>query len=508
MSIPITTTDVRLKGYVPKISDTDFEYNPMQTPIAQTYIHELKRKKNASGATLVSDGLTAFVVRAAFARMATKTIDLQTYIYSNDFSSRILIGELKNAADRGVKVRILLDDYGTKTDFADVLLLNQHPNIEVKIFNVRRHRSRLLYIPEMLMDFNRLNSRMHNKLFIVDNIALITGGRNIGRDYFPETTSNFSDTDVLFLGQIAHSATEKFNEYWNHHLAVPATVLPKAKSKIAARRLQRTFEKLLKNSARNVRRYNAFITWTMREFNKQNFDFCWGKGTFLADLPTKVELPKQRKEKYHSEIIIALNRLWKATKQSAYVSAAYFVPGPGGVKTMINEEKAGVHVTLVTNSLSSTNAPTVYSKWEKYRKQLINGGIDVYEFMRGEENNRHKKYNHERRQHFFSVMHSKTIVFDNKISWIGSFNLDPRSAYYNTENVAIFESEKFAKKLRDLILNDTKISWHVKNRGKHTVWTGIRPDETKPEEHFLDPDTTFFRRVMKKITKFIPEKLV
>ena len=124
MSIPITTTDVRLNGYVPKISDTDFEYNPMQTPIAQTYIHELKHKKNASGATLVSDGLTAFVVRAAFARMATKTIDLQTYIYSNDFSSRVLIGELKNAADRGVKVRILLDDYGTKTDFADVLLLN------------------------------------------------------------------------------------------------------------------------------------------------------------------------------------------------------------------------------------------------------------------------------------------------------------------------------------------------------------------------------------------------
>ena len=156
-------------------------------------------------------------------------------------------------------------------------------------------------------------------------------------------------------------------------------------------------------------------------------------------------MPKQRKEKYHSEIIIALNRLWKKTKKCAYVSAAYFVPGPGGVKTMINEEKAGVHVTLVTNSLSSTNAPTVYSKWEKYRKQLIDGGIDVYEFMRGEENNRRKKDKHAFRQHFFSVMHSKTIVFDENISWIGSFNLDPRSAYYNTENVAIFESKHLQK---------------------------------------------------------------
>lgn len=508
MSIPTTTKDIRLAGYQPKISCADFDYDPMQTPIAQTYHGELSKRKDISGATLISDALAAFVIRAAFARMATKTIDLQTYIYSNDFSSRVLIGELKNAADRGVKVRILLDDYGTKTDIADVLLLNQHPNIEVKIFNARKYRSRLLYAPEMLMDFNRLNSRMHNKLFIVDNIALITGGRNVGRDYFPETASNFSDTDVLFLGHIAKGATDSFNEYWNHHLSIPASVFPKSKSKIAAWKLQKTFTKLIKNSARNVRRYNTFITWNIREFNKKNFDFCWGNGKFLADSPSKVEMPKQRKEKYHSEIIIALNRLWKKTKKCAYVSAAYFVPGPGGVKTMINEEKAGVHVTLVTNSLSSTNAPTVYSKWEKYRKQLIDGGIDVYEFMRGEENNRRKKDKHAFRQHFFSVMHSKTIVFDENISWIGSFNLDPRSAYYNTENVAIFESETFAKKLRDLILNDTKISWHVKNRRNRPIWIGTRPDENKTEEYAHDPDTTIFRRTLKKITKFIPEKFV
>ena len=105
-------------------------------------------------------------------------------------------------------------------------------------------------------------------------------------------------------------------------------------------------------------------------------------------------------------------------------------------------------------------------------------------------------------------MHSKTIVFDENISWIGSFNLDPRSAYYNTENVAIFESETFAKKLRDLILNDTKISWHVKNRRNRPIWIGTRPDENKTEEYAHDPDTTIFRRTLKKITKFIPEKFV
>ena len=211
--------DERLANYVPKVTDADFEYNPITTPIARVYKKELTAGTNTSGATLIDDGLSAFIIRAAFARMATKTIDLQTYIYSNDFSAHVLISELKNAADRGVKVRILIDDYGTNSDIADVIVLNQHPNIEVKIFNAVKQRSRILYYPQRLMDFNRLNSRMHNKLFIVDNVALITGGRNIGSNYFmPETAANFSDTDVLFIGEITKSATASFNQYWCRHL--------------------------------------------------------------------------------------------------------------------------------------------------------------------------------------------------------------------------------------------------------------------------------------------------
>ena len=213
-AIPTSMKDGRLRNYQPKITEQDFDYNPLNTPIAKVYKKELKNGTNTSGATLIDDGLSAFIIRAAFARMATKTIDVQTYIYSNDFSAHVLISELKNAADRGVKVRILIDDYGTNSDIADVIVLNQHPNIEVKIFNAVKHRSRLLYYPQILMDFNRLNSRMHNKLFIIDNVALITGGRNIGSNYFmPETAANFSDTDVLFIGEITHDATKSFNEY-------------------------------------------------------------------------------------------------------------------------------------------------------------------------------------------------------------------------------------------------------------------------------------------------------
>ena len=509
-TVPTTTNDNRLNSYAPKITSADFKYNPYETPIAQCYADELATGKRTSGATLIEDGLSAFVIRSAFARMATKTIDLQTYIYSNDFSSKVLIGELKHAADRGVKIRILLDDYGTKSDIVDVTLLNQHPNIEVKIFNTVPVRSKLLYYPQILTDFNRLNSRMHNKLFIVDNIAYITGGRNVGSNYFyPETASNFSDTDVLFLGDMTKYATDSFNEYWNHHLSIPASVFPKAKSKKALKKLEKSFAEIERTSAENIKQYNNIINMAQQEYKNKNLDFSWGRGKFLADPPEKVEMTMDEKEQYRGNIIRALQHLWKKTKDSVYMSAAYFVPGQGGLEHILNEENAGVHMTIVTNSLASTNAPTVYAKWEKYREQLIKSGADVYEFMVSAENLRGKEHDRERKQSSFSVLHSKTMVFDDDISWIGSFNLDPRSAYYNTENVAIFESRDFANKLREMILRDTKTSWRVTlDENNNPIWTGMRPTDTKPQVHKHAPDTTIFRRIWKSICNLVPEKFV
>ena len=132
----------------------------------------------------------------------------------------------------------------------------------------------------------------------------------------------------------------------------------------------------------------------------------------------------------------------------------------------------------------------------------------MYEFMLSAENLRGGRRKHLSKQSCFSVMHSKTIVFDDKISWIGSFNLDPRSAYYNTENVAIFESPEFAARVRDMIMRDTQTSWHVTTDGDKTIWTGRRTGDTKPRVYTRDPDTTIFRRIFKKMTKIIPEKFV
>ena len=215
------------------------------------------------------------------------------------------------------------------------------------------------------------------------------------------------------------------------------------------------------------------------------------------------------KEQYRGNIVRALQHLWKRTENSVYMSAAYFVPGQGGLEHILREEDSGVHMTIVTNSLASTNAPTVYAKWEKYRKQLIESGAEVYEFMVSAENLRGKEHDRERKQSSFSVLHSKTMVFDDAISWIGSFNLDPRSAYYNTENVAIFESEDFANKLREMIIRDTKTSWRVTlDENNNPIWTGSRPGDTQPQVHKHAPDTSVFRRIWKSICNLVPEKFV
>lgn len=490
-TVPTTMRDVRFADYTEKCPHKIF--NPMDTNIGKIYANEL-RDKNITGASLIEDGLSAFVIRAAFARMATKTIDLQTYIYSNDFTSRLLVQELRNAADRGVKVRILIDDYGVKSDGYDVMALNQHPNIEVRIFNVAPNRAKILYYPQFLTDFNRLNSRMHNKLFIVDDFAYITGGRNIGSNYFyPETASNFSDTDVLFIGAMTRDAEKSFNEYWSYHRSIPVSAFSDC---------ARMYD-TPKMTESDATEYDRLIRTVQNDYIKHNFDFSWGRGRLITDKPDKIDMSISDKENYRGEIIPELEKLWGGAKNSIYVSASYFAPGQNWVDKMIESEKSGVHLTLVTNSLASTNAPTVYTKWEKYRKQLLDAGADIYEFTISAQNRQGKLHDRERKQSSFSVLHSKTMVFDDKISWIGSFNMDPRSVFYNTENVAIFESAEFAKKLRDMIIDDARVSWHVELRDGHIIW--VSPDG---KIYNRSPDTTIFRRLFKDICDIVPEKFV
>lgn len=472
-------------------------FDVLNTPISSVYKDELINHPLKSGAILIKSGKVAFLHRIALVRMARHSIELQTYIYENDVTSRILMHELKLAADRGVKVRIIVDDNGLSSDSSDIMILNYHPNIQVKVFNPYEYRSKVLKYPQFLFNISRLNYRMHNKLFIVDGSAVIIGGRNVASNYFDDNADmNFSDTDVLFIGKLAQDALGSFDEYFSYHKSIPVDVFPnhnnpneleKLVNNIVSKSIYYQQEKEIFNEA-----VNLFI----ESFNAKKFPIYWGNARLIADSPLKAEGGE-----HVSPIIDALDGLWKETKQSIYISAAYFVPGKNGTADLINGAKNGIDINILTNSLSSTDAAVVYAGWDRYRDNLIKNGINIYEFR----NEGYKVYN---RHNSGASLHSKTIVVDDKISWIGSFNLDGRSALYNTEVIAAFFNEDFAKLLRQAMEKDMSeyISWHLYNDNGKIKWKTNK--DGKEIIKTYNPDTTLFKRFTIFFLKLVPEKLI
>lgn len=472
-------------------------YNSINTPISSVYKDELINNPKKSGAMLIKSGKVAFLHRIALVRMARYSIELQTYIYENDVTSRILMHELKVAADRGVKVRIIVDDNGLSSDTSDIMLLNYHPNIQVKVFNPYEYRSKILKYPQFLFNISRLNYRMHNKLFIVDGSAVIIGGRNVASNYFDDSAEmNFSDTDVLFIGKLAQDALGSFDEYWSYHKSIPVDVFPNHNN---PKELDNLVNDIVAKSAyyqQEKEIFNEAVNLFIESYNAKKFPIYWGNARLIADSPKKAEGGDNI-----SPILDALDGLWKETKKSIYISAAYFVPGKSGTADLINGAKNGININILTNSLSSTDATVVYSGWDRYRDDLIKNGINIYEFR----NEGYKVYN---RHNSGASLHSKTIVVDDKISWIGSFNLDGRSAIYNTEVIAAFFNEDFAKLLRQAMEKDMSeyVSWHLYNDNDKIKWKTNRDGKVIISSH--SPDTTFLKRITTFLLKIIPEKLI
>ena len=472
-------------------------YNILNTPISSVYKEELIDNPKKSGAMLIKSGKVAFLHRIALVRMARYSIELQTYIYENDVTSRILMHELKVAADRGVKVRIIVDDNGLSSDTSDIMLLNYHPNIQVKVFNPYEYRSKILKYPQFLFNISRLNYRMHNKLFIVDGSAVIIGGRNVASNYFDDSAEmNFSDTDVLFIGKLAQDALGSFEEYWAYHKSIPVDVFPNHNN---PKELENLVNDIVSKSAyyqQEKEIFNEAVKIFIESYNAKKFPIYWGNARLIADSPKKAEGGEQI-----SPIIDALDGLWKETKKSIYVSAAYFVPGKNGTENLIKGTKSGIDINILTNSLSSTDATVVYSGWDRYRDDLIRNGVNIYEFR----NEGYKVYN---RHNSGASLHSKTIVVDDKISWIGSFNLDGRSAIYNTEVIAAFFNEDFAKILRQAMEQDMSeyISWRLYDDNGKIKWKTNRDGKVIISSH--SPDTTLLKRITTFLLKIIPEKLI
>ncbi|MDB5733069.1 MAG: hypothetical protein JWQ03_2964 [Variovorax sp.] len=395
-----------------------------------------------SGVVALPQGIDAFAARARLADVAERSLDVQYYIWHNDMSGNLLFDALRRAADRGVRVRLLLDDNNT-ADLDDVLAeLALHRNIEVRLFNPFAMRSwRTL---SYLSDFARLNRRMHNKSFTADNQVTIVGGRNVGDEYFGAGKDvQFVDLDVMAIGEVVHQVSNDFDLYWASDSAYPADRVLNAASPsltIAASNPAADPERSVPGAAylEAIRRQQY-----KRQMVEQRLSFEWADAHLVSDDPSKVEGIASDDQLLWSR----LKRILPPPKQELELVSPYFVPGAEGVEHFVDLARRGAKITILTNSLEATDVAAVQAGYAKRRKPLLEAGIALFEMKRASSS----ASSAFRRPGSSSAasLHAKTFVVDRSAVFVGSFNFDPRSARLNTELGFVIECPAMAATIAD-----------------------------------------------------------
>lgn len=434
-----------------------------------------------SGFRLLSNSTEAFMARAELIRNAQTSLDLQYYIVHDGISTRMLVEELLKAADRGVRVRILLDD--TTSDGLDQIIatLAAHPQIQIRLFNPL-HLGRSTGVTRTmgrLFNLSLQHRRMHNKLWLADNSAAIVGGRNLGDEYFDaEPNLNFTDIDMLSVGPVAEQLGHSFDQYWNSALSKPIDEF--LSSKPTAKDLQNTRTRL-EESLEETRKQNHALYQQLMTYNKHprldiwRRELIWAWNQALWDAPSKV-LSKGEPDPQLLLTTQLAPELNGVSKELIMISA-YFVPGQPGLVYLTGRADAGVSVSLLTNSLEATDVPAVHGGYAPYRKALLEHGVKLFELRRqpgagtGSGSGPHL-FRRSAYQGSDSSLHSKAMIFDQQKSFIGSFNFDPRSVLWNTEVGVLVDSPELAAHVRELALQGMAppLSYEAKLENGQVVW--------------------------------------
>ncbi len=394
-----------------------------------------------SGFRLLADNNDALMSRVTLADHATHSIDLQYYIFDNDATGRLMMQRLLAAADRGVRVRLLVDDLDVDDAAPMFDALDAHANIEVRLFNPfnTRNPSLLSKAGQFLLDFRRLNRRMHNKAFIVDNAVAIVGGRNIGDAYFSNgENTHFRDLDVIAIGPVVTAASRAFDAYWNDEAAFPVTAFATTQATPEALAQLRT---RLDKSARALARsdYAAALTGSLPggEGVERPGQWLWGDAVMVADEPEKIEPGRHDPRLRIGPQVKAT--IDKAEHEVLLVSP-YFVPTDDGVRYLGTLAQRGVKVKVLTNSLAATDEPMVHAGYARRRRDLLRGGIELHELqpLVPQQPSAHGRSSG-------VSLHAKAIVVDRRYVFVGSMNMDLRSKLLNTEMGVIVDSPALAE---------------------------------------------------------------
>ncbi|MFP4894986.1 phospholipase D family protein [Paraburkholderia sp. EG304] len=468
--------------------------NTETTRLGERYAADEQAQPDESAFHLLSDGMDALLARVVLTETADRTLDLEYYIWHGDLTGRTLGAAVLMAADRGVRVRVLIDDLGTNADDQVLLALSAHPNIQIRLFNpVASRRFKTI---AAALEFGRVDRRMHNKALIADNEAAILGGRNIGDEYFGASRAvAFGDLDVLMHGPIVRDVSNSFDTFWNSDAAYPIERLMGQSADAAMLADYRAkLEQYISSSEDSPYLVQA-RSRLAQVLGTGKVPYFWGKATLLYDDPSKIA---RSPEDPQGHLMTGLRALKLHPEHDLLVVSPYFVPGKAGVAWLRGLTSTGVHVTVLTNSLAATDVSAVHAGYQRYRKDLLAAGVHLYELKpvasASSESSKKKFFGSSK-----ASLHAKTYVLDRQRVFIGSMNLDPRSSNLNTEIGVLCDSEAIAGQVIDGVEPRLdQIAWRLDlragaNGSSHIVWIDTAGDGTVTELN-TEPDVSFMRR--------------
>jgi cardiolipin synthase C len=470
--------------------------HPETTSVGALFQEAADKHPGVSGFSIIRQGGQAFMARLAMADLAEKTLDGQYYIWDGDTTGLILADHLLRAADRGVRVRLLIDDhYMSESRDNNIAALDAHPNIEIRFFNpVRNRRWRMM---SLLAEFGRVNHRMHNKLFVMDNAVGIVGGRNIADVYFGVSTDhNYRDLDVMNAGPIVNEISASFDLFWNSEWALPvAAVVEEQATEQDLRDLRKRLQEKLAATGYPYPIDEQLAGLRARLLQIRD-NFIWAPGKVFVEQPSRVD------KNADNVIALALRERASQVERELLIESPYFVLGDATIERVRQLTARGVKVRVLTNSAASHDVLPALAGYVYTRKKLIKAGIELYELR--PDTNMHRDWSvlASKSQ---TALHAKSLVFDRKSVFIGSFNLDPRSTALNTEIGVMIDSPEVAGQVGELMDEGVApgSAFHVTlDANDNLVWS-TENNEGKVE-YYTDPETNLFYRFMVDLIGLLP----
>ena len=470
---------------------------PRATRLGQFFGPAADQHPGLSGFSLLDHGREAFIVRLALCDLAERTLDMQYYVWDGDTTGRIIIDRVMKAADRGVKVRLLIDDPYYKANDPVIAALDAHANVEIRLFNpfTNRRWSSL----DFILDFRRVNRRMHNKLMVTDNAAAIVGGRNIGDIYYGvNTIANYRDLDVLAVGPVVRDLSRVFDRYWHSRSTVPIAdivdraygaadldaILIRLRDEIAAADYPYPIDQDLDNLAARGAEFRD--------------NLVWAHGQIIADDPEAVARGAES-----DEVVKFIRERVARLRKELLIESPYFVLPARAQATVKALHERKVRVRVLTNSLASNDMLAAHSGYAKTRRRLLENGMELYELRPDTDEFRSGWSPLSGRSP--AALHTKAMAFDREAVLIGSFNLDPRSAVINTEASLYIESPELAERLTAYMATGVvpANSYRVLlDPNGEIIWETVMDGQTV--RYRDEPGTGFRRRFVANLLKLLP----